>query len=189
MSRFDYVECPKNSGATREKFRNLKCPSLELAWLKGDKRFWGMSVIILNIFLSGMQSKPPAASLSPLSHKYIQNSVFYYNFLACVWTCTTHIPVLSNKNTPGPNKENVTVFVLGSWQGSQVTLSEVKVTEAALPSDSFCRGGHGGEQWGGRSGWRKHTLNRKSRGFHVVVREQQASRGLCTATKSLCHLS
>lgn len=47
----------------------------------------------------------------------------------------------ANKNMARPNKEDVTVFVLGSSQGSQVILSEVKVTEASLPSDSLCRGG------------------------------------------------
>lgn len=50
------------------------------------------------------------------------------------------------KAMSGPNKGNVIVFVLGSSQGSQVMLSEVKVTEASLPSDSFYRGGHEGEQ-------------------------------------------
>lgn len=40
---------------------------------------------------------------------------------------------------PGLNKEDVTVFVLGSSQGSLVQLLEVKVSEGPLPSDSLCR--------------------------------------------------
>jgi len=38
----------------------------------------------------------------------------------------------------GLKKENVSAFVEGSQQGSQVMLSEVKVTEAVLSADSLC---------------------------------------------------
>lgn len=49
--------------------------------------------------------------------------------------CTTPVPVpvfLQN------DKMSKNVFVLRSHRGSWVILSEVKVSEASLPSDSFC---------------------------------------------------
>ncbi len=85
---------------------------------------------------------------------------------------------------PGPNKEDVTGFVLGSSQGSQVILSEVEVTEASLQSDSLPGGGgHEGEWLGSRSIKETHfkqqdsqtlTLHGGSSRFHVVVAEVSA---------------
>lgn len=46
-------------------------------------------------------------------------------------------PVHANKSMFGPNKENSTSFVLWPSRGSEVKLSEVKVNEGSLPSDSL----------------------------------------------------
>ena len=111
--------------------------SLRWDWFKTQKVFRNVTNTS-ECFVSELPTVGLIAPLSLLSQKFIKISVFDYNFLSCTETCITNIPVHTNKNTSGSDKENVTVFVRGSWRGSWVKLSGVKVTEA---SDSLCRGG------------------------------------------------
>lgn len=107
----------------------------------------------MKIFPSGLQSEFSEAcllasfrlhchmSIDPTLCLLLQLPHMYVN------THTSHVLVRANKNIPGPNKDHVTVFVRGSSKGSQVVLSEVKITEAPLPFDSLRGGGgHEGEQ-------------------------------------------
>lgn len=87
----------------------------------------------------------------------------------------------ANKNMPGSNKDDVSGFVVRSSQGSQVTLLEIEVIEASLPSDSLPGGGgHEDEPQGSRSIKETHyeqqgspavAVHRESSGFHVVAAE------------------
>lgn len=76
---------------------------------------WGWTCFSL-----GVQSESPVVclivSLPHISHKYIQVSVFLYNFLSCSQTHTTHFNVHANKDQRAQvKKKKTSQSLFWSW--------------------------------------------------------------------------